>query len=967
MLSYGQERLWFLTKLDPEDPSYNCSYAYLLRGPLDVPRLERAFAQVAARHEALRTRFEEVEGRPRAVVEAPGPVAFERLRAGDDQEARRIVRERTNAAFDLAAAPPFRVTLVELGPDEHVLCVVLHHINGDGWSLTVLGEEVAACYAGAPPTEPAPRPERHEEADLGWWTAKLAGVPVLELATDRPRPARRGTRGGVVRFTISPELAAEVGERARQARCTPFMALLTAYQRLLAAHSGQDDFCVGVPTAGRSTPELERAIGYLSTTMVLRCDLSGAPTPEELLRRTRKTVLEAMARPDVPVDRLITALGVERDLSRTPLYQTLFALHTQAEVAEPVPGLAAEPYEHGWHPARHDLTLDLYPQADGGLLGEAIYSEELFDRETVERMAERYLSLLRTGEPLPEAERERLAAWNDTAADLPDVTVVDLVLRQAEATPDARAVDRLSYRELVTRAGGVAADLRRRGVGPGDLVAVRLPRGPDMVVALLGVAMAGAAYLPVDPDYPEARVAFVLEDSGARLVLTEVSAEPAEPVVTRADTAYVLYTSGSTGRPKGVVIPHRALVNFLLAMRDLLGAGPKDVWLALTSLSFDISGLELYLPLITGGRLVVAEDAWDAGALAALVRAEGVTHVQATPSGWRVLLTADLPRVTGLVGGEPLPVRLAAELRERTSRLINMYGPTETTIWSSAWEVPEAPERVSIGRPLANTTLHVVGRDGTLLPEGVPGELLIGGAGLATGYLGRPELTAERFVEFGGERVYRTGDLVRRLPGGELEFLGRTDTQVKLRGHRIELGEIEAVLESAPGVRQAVAAVREELLVAYLVGGDPAEAREHAAARLPGYMVPATLIPLDKLPLTPNGKVDRNALPRPQPVAAGYLAPRGDAEALVAEVYAEVLELEKVGALDDFFALGGHSLSAVRVIARLRATVEVEVPIRALFAGPTVAELAAVVEDLLLAELGELSDEEAERLAKELT
>ncbi|GAA2357557.1 hypothetical protein GCM10010404_07990 [Nonomuraea africana] len=951
-LSDAQERLWFLHRLDPDDPSYNTAYAYRLRGELDLTRLEAAFTAVAARHDALRTRFPEVDGRPVAVVEPPGRIAFEVV----EGEPEKLVSARTNAPFDLAAQPPFRVSVIPLGPCEHVLCVVLHHINGDGWSFNVLREEVAAHYAGRPlPAAPAPfsPPSRDFGAEEEWWAERLAGAPVLELATDRPRPPQRGTAGGEVLFRLPPELVAKVGELARSARCTPYMVLLAAYQVLLARHSGQDDFCVGTPAAGRTSTELERVVGYLSTMLVLRCDLSGEPSFAELLRRTRKTVLGALAHQEVPFERLVGALGLQRDLSRTPLFQTMFALHTQGEIADPLPGLEAEPFPLGWHPARCDLSLDLYTEDDGGLLGVAIYSEELFDRATAERMMERYAVLVSSvvagpGLPIaeldltPPAERALLAAWNDTAAELPPLTLVDLVLDRARAHPDATAVvcgdTTLTYRELTERAAALAGALGERGVGTGSLVAVRLSRGPGMLVALLGVAMSGAAYLPVDPDYPQARVSYVLEDSGAALVLTDDLPSGAPRVVRPrpGDTAYVLYTSGSTGRPKGVVVPHRALTNFLLAMRSLVGCTPSDVWLALTSLSFDISALELYLPLVTGGTVVIADadTARDGAALSRLIADTGVTHVQATPSGWRVLLTGELPPLTALAGGEPLPPKLAAELRARVGRLVNMYGPTETTIWSTAWEVPADPARVSIGRPIANTTVHVDA------PLGVPGELLIGGAGLATGYLGRPELTAERFVEHAGERVYRTGDLVRRLPDGTLEFLGRTDNQVKLRGHRVELGEIEAVLESCPGVTQAVTAVRDDLLVAYVVGA--AEGlREHAAAQLPGYMVPAVVVELDALPLTPNGKVDRTALPSPG--AAGARAstpPRTPHERLVAQVFADVLGVSDVGAEDDFFALGGHSLLATVVTSRLPG----RVPVRELFVRPTVAALAAFLD-----------------------
>ncbi|MGC5011550.1 amino acid adenylation domain-containing protein [Streptosporangium sp. DT93] len=993
-LSPGQRRLWFLHRLDPDDSGYNTSYVYRLKGRLDRDALEAAFTAVSARHESLRTRFDEVAGRPVAIVEPPAPVTVERLRARDDSEAAALVATLTNIAFDLAEAPPFRVSLVELGPDEHVLCVVLHHINGDGWSLNVLRSEVAAHY-GSRGTAPLPdlplqygeyaRSLRVSEPELRWWTERLAGVPVLELPADRPRPALRGGAGAEVEFHITPETTAAIGVLARRARCTPFMVLFSAYQVLLHRHTGQGDFCVGIPSAGRGRTELESMIGFLSTTLALRCDLSGDPTFDELLRRTRRVVLDGLSRQEVPFERLVADLDLERDLSRTPLFQTLFALHTHGDEADPLPGLDAVPFPNGWSQARLDLSMDIYPDADGLLTGVVIYSTDLFDRVTVERLVARFQELLSavladSASPvsalrmLPDAELALLREWNDTAAELPEVTLVDLLLEQAAATPDAVAVRApatgpsgsgqahaadgrtgLTYGELAGRAAELAGRLRAAGIGRGSLVAVRMERGADMLVALLGVAMSGAAYLPVDPDYPEARVAYVIEDSAAALVLTGLDdlppagAEDAPRAAERplpGDTAYVLYTSGSTGRPKGVVVPHRALTNFLLAMRALVRSSPEDVWLALTSLSFDISALELYLPLVTGGRVVVAdaETARDGARLARLVREEGVTHVQATPSGWRVLLSGDLPRVTGLTGGEPLPVRLARELRPRVERLVNVYGPTETTIWSTAWEVPEEPDEIVVGHPIANTVVHVTDPSGGPCPIGVAGELLIGGAGVATGYLGRPDLTAERFVPGpGGSRHYRTGDRVRLRGDGALEFLGRTDGQVKLRGHRIELGEIEAVLDAHPGVRQSVVAVRGDRLVAFVVPAGEAIGglREHAALQLPGYMVPGVFAELETLPLTPNGKIDRNALPEvDRAPERGATAPRTPAEATVARVFAEVLGADGVGAHDDFFTLGGHSLLATMVTSRLTALSGREVPVREVFTHPTVAGLA---------------------------
>ncbi|GAA3123836.1 non-ribosomal peptide synthetase [Streptosporangium carneum] len=998
-LSYGQQRLWFLHRLNPGDSTYNTSYVYRLKGRLDSAALEAAFTAVATRHESLRTRFREVGGEPLAVVEPPAPIVVERLAAGNDEEALALVSALTNTAFDLAAAPPFRVSLIELGPEEHVLCVVLHHINGDGWSLNVLRSEVAAHYAGgaAAPLPDLPlqygehaRAQLSADTELRWWVEHLAGVPPLDLPADRPRPPQRTGEGDEVHFTISAETAAGINDLARRARCTPYMVLLSAYQVLLARHTGQDDFCVGTPSAGRDSTELETMIGFLSTTLALRCDLSGDPAFGELLKRTRKVVLNALSRQDVPFEQLVAELDVARDLSRTPLFQTLFAFHTHGESDDPLPGVAATPFPHGWTRARVDLSMDLTPTGEGHLLGTVIYSTDLFERSTVERMVARFGELLAAAvaEPdtpigslrmLPEAELALLREWNETGSELPGVTLVDLVLDQAAATPDALAVDTLTYAELVERASGLAGRLASAGVGRGSLVAVQMERGSDMVVALLGVAMSGAAYLPVDPDYPRARVAYVIEDSGAALVLTGLDDLPrgdgAAPVPTSGstggprpdDTAYVLYTSGSTGRPKGVVVPHSALTNFLLAMRTLVGSSPQDVWLALTSLSFDISALELYLPLVTGGRLVVAdaETARDGARLARLVRDAGVTHVQATPSGWRVLLSGDLPPVVGLTGGEPLPPQFARELRPRVERLVNVYGPTETTIWSTAWEVPADPGEIVIGRPIANTVVHVLAPSGDPAPVGVPGELLIGGAGVATGYLGRPALTAERFVPGpGGSRVYRTGDLARWRGDGTLEFLGRTDNQVKLRGHRIELGEIEAVLDACPGVGQAIVAVRGDRLVAFVVPASPAarrtpregerpdaetwgladDVRERAGRELPAYMVPSVFVEVETFPLTPNGKIDRKALPEVDVTpGAGATAPRTPAERLVAQVFAEVLGAPSVGAHDDFFSLGGHSLLATMVTARLSALSGVEVPVREVFLRPSVAGLAELV------------------------
>ncbi|MBT2230237.1 non-ribosomal peptide synthetase [Nonomuraea sp. NEAU-A123] len=996
MISLGQERLWFLQRLDPLDAAYRVAVVRRLRGALDVEALTGAFGDVVGRHESLRTRFPDQDGLPVAVIDPPGAVPVELVtfeRPGPDgpsgpdgrvlDEVMRVLEARANTPFDLAAAPPLRITLVRLADDDHVLCVVLHHIIGDGWSLNVLMDDLAAFYLARAEGVPVSLPElpvryadyadaqRVSDADVEYWTGRLAGARPLELPTDRPRPAQRSSAGDDVGFDLSPELAGALSRLARAERSTVFMVLLAAYQVLLARHTGQDDIVVGSPTAGRDRPELEPMVGLFASTLVLRGDLSGDPPFAELLRRTRRTVLEAMAHREVPIERVLSALDIERDLSRTPLFQAMLALHNSAvgyAEAESFAGMESLPFAHGAPPAMVDLRMDLWPSG-GGWHGALFYSTELFDRETVTRLAARFQTLLASilASPgarlseldlLPATERELLdRTWNSTALTVPAATVVDLVMEQAELRPDAVAVScgdhHLTYAALAAQAVRVAGELRARGAGPGSVVAVRRRRSVALPGTLLGVMLAGAAYLPIDPALPADRVAYVLADSGARFTLEDD--DPAvvpESVGSGPDggaTAYVLYTSGSTGHPKGVAVPHSALVNLLAGMERLLGARPADVWLGSTSLSFDIAGLELYLPLVTGGRLVLADDETvrDGAAMAGLISASGVTHVQATPSGWNMLLSAglDASGLVALAGGEALPLALARRLRRRVARLFNMYGPTETTIWSTAWEVPAEPGRVSIGRPIANTHVHVLDGSGAPVPIGVPGELAIGGAGLALGYLGRPELTAERFAN----GLYRTGDRVRWLRDGTLEFLGRGDGQVKLRGHRVELGEIETVLESHPDVRQAAVVVRGDELVAYVVTTPPecpADLLEHAAGWLPAYMVPGVVVGLDALPMTANGKVDRLSLPEPEgPVAGRGGKPRTARERQVARIFGDVLRIGDIGADDDFFALGGHSLLATQVIARLEAA-GTTVPLRTLFGQPTVAGFAATLEGL---------------------
>ncbi|WP_062349702.1 non-ribosomal peptide synthetase [Herbidospora yilanensis] len=1097
-LSAAQERLWFMDHFDPGDASGNMYLARRLHGPLDLARFADAYRALVDRHESLRTRFPADDGRPTLVIDPPGGGTIEWIALPEDAVAD-FCAELVNTPFDLAAAPPVRATLVQISPDDHVLCVAMHHIIADGYSVNVMITELAALYDGAD-LPPLPvqagdvslwqlRREALDEgaAALAHWKEKLAGVPALELPLDHPRPLDGARVGAELSVQAPADLVARLEAIGRDSGTTLFMVLLAAYQAVLSRHTGQHDFAVGSPTAARERVELESVIGYLAHTLVLRADLSGDPGFDELLRRTWATLVDALAHQDVPVERLKSVLGVRRDLGQSALFQTMLILHShtsEGNLPETFGGLRHEPYDAGAIKTAFDLTLTVWPVAEGlNLVFD--YDLALFDTSTVERFAARLLSCLHEIAADPTAplssltmrtpeDETALAEWGGGPdLPLPEGTLLDLI-----APGDRIAVDDLTYRDLLTAADTLAARLTALGVGRGDVVAILAERSTRALTGMLAVMKAGAAYLPLDPAYPEARISFVLDDARPKVLLADreprgtgdlpvirldtpatgslrspeiscganddgnsaardlaalpsaeisgganddgnsaardlaalPSAEvsggaedggnsaqrnlatlpsheisggvPVEGDVTAAvgewsgspspevsggprpeDPAYVLYTSGSTGKPKGVVVPHRALLNFLVSMRELLGSTPDDVWLALTSLSFDISGLELYLPLVTGGRIVVADPdiALDGPALARRIAEGGVTHVQATPSGWRVLLEGDLPRVTALVGGEALPPGLAKELKARAGRVVNVYGPTETTIWSTAWEVPDDPGEISIGRPIGNTTVAVVDAGLNPVPPRAPGELVIGGLGLADGYLRRPELTAERFV--GG--VYRTGDLVRWNWDGTLEFLGRNDDQVKLRGHRIELGEVESALEGLDGVSRAAVAVRGDVLVAYVVG-DTAGLRERLVERLPAGYVPNVFVPLDALPLTPNGKLDRLALPEPEPRRQEtFVAPRSDAEALVADVWSELLGVEGIGAFDDFFQLGGHSLLAVRVAARMESTVGVTVPIRTLFTHTTVETLGQAVEDLLLAELGDLSDEEALALLEE--
>ncbi|MFB9444226.1 non-ribosomal peptide synthetase/MFS transporter [Dactylosporangium vinaceum] len=991
-LSFAQERLWFMDQLVPDTAAYTVPIAVRLRGDLDADRLQAALTAVAARHETLRTRFvADADGRPQAtVVDAPA-VALERYAESGETAVRAIVAEFGARPFDLTTGALLRAALVRVGDDEHVLAVILHHIASDGWSIDVFLKDLLHAYTGR---DQPPLPVRYGDyaawqrtrysgerlaRDLTFWQKQLAGVPPLDLPTDRPRPPEPSFRGAGHVMEYGEELSRAVAALGRRFGATPYMTLLAAFQTLLFRYADQDDFALGSTVAGRTLPELESVVGLFANVLALRADLSGEPTFAELVGRVRERVLDAFDHQETPFDRLVTHLRMPRDVSRSPVFQATFTmLNYHRGGGLPDSGLGVEPFPIDARQTRFDLELYLFDPDVAGLSGFFTYNTDLFTAATIARMAghlERILhavaadpSVAVSRIPLLDAgERDGvLAAACGPTVDLAPSTLHARLEERARRTPDAPAVvfegRALSYRELDARATALAAGLRAQGAGPGRIVGVRLERGLELAVALLAVLKSGAAYLPLDPDNPPDRIAFMVQDAAPVAVLSTVDLSGPVPTVDLAplgspnDVAYVIYTSGSTGKPKGVPTTHRAIHNRLDWMQRTYDLGAHDAVLHKTPIGFDVSVWELFWPLLSGARLVMARPGGhrDAAYLHDLIAAERITTVHFVPSMLAVFLAergspASLRRV--IASGEALPVDLARTALQRLGcPVYNLYGPTEAAVDVSWWEcTPENLDglaRVPIGRPIQNIELHVLDAAGAPVPVGVPGELHIGGVGVAAGYLNRPELTAERFRN----GRYATGDIARRNPDGTLDYLGRRDDQVKLRGMRIEPGEIAAALRARPGIRDAAVIVREDRpgdqrLVAYVVGEPDGDLRTALKQVLPDAMVPAAYVPLDALPVTANGKLDRRALPAPAVEArAQFTAPATASEVAIAGVWAAVLGVARVGADDDFFDLGGHSLLATQVVAKLRHVLPAPVSVMDVFKHPTVRGLAALVD-----------------------
>jgi len=1026
-LSDAQRRLWVLAQMEAGSAAYNIPLHQWLEGELDAAALSAALQKLIERHESLRTTFVTIAGEPRQCIVDSVDFRFEVTDLSHDPQAETAARELGQAAatqpFDLEQGPLLRAGLLKLGKQRHVLLLTVHHSVCDGVSIALLEHELAVLYRACKQGEADPLPPlrihyrdfAHWQNRLlespaiapqrAYWLDRLSGeLPVLNLPLDFPRPPLQTFNGRELAFVLDSERTQALATLARRQNASLFIVLLAVLKTLLHRYTGQRDIIVGSPCAGRDHPDLEAQIGFYLNMLALRDEVDGEQPFSDFLEQVRRGAMRAYDHQFYPFDRLIDELSLARDLSRSPLFDVILILQNQADAGFVFDDLTTRPFFEHPGTSKVDLTFYFKETPQGLILG-LEYNTDLFQEDRIRRLAAHFFTLVDSilAAPdqllgklnlLPAAERQQvLVDFNATAVDYPRAKILpDLLAEQTARCPDAIAVEcneqALSYRQLDARANALARRLQALGVGPNRLVGLCAERSMEMLLGALAILKAGGAYVPLDPAYPAARLAFMLEDANLAGLVTQRHlqahlppvdvptlflddpAESAPPPLCRAtarDLAYVIYTSGSTGKPKGVAVTHGGLVNFLRDMTRRFECTNRDTLLAVTTLSFDIAALELYLPLLTGARLLLADRATaaDGRRLAALTNQ--ATLMQATPATWRLLLDAGWnghAALKILCGGEALDWELAEQLRTRGAGVWNLYGPTETTIWSAVQPLPEASSaaQVPIGRPIANTQVYVLERYLEPAPIGVPGELCIGGAGLALGYLGRPALTAEKFLPnpFStepGTRLYRSGDLACWRADGTLEFFGRIDQQVKIRGFRIELGEIEAALHAQPSVRQAVVLARDDppdgkRLVAYIVPAVPAgeisadDLRPALKRTLPEFMIPTAFVTLDALPLTPNGKVQRQALPPPESpsrITKDHAPPRDALEQQLVEAFQTILAVDVMGIHNEFFELGGHSLKAARLVSQLRQQMNIELNLIDIFRQPTVAGLAELL------------------------
>ena len=1031
-LSFAQQRLWFLDQLEPNTAVYNVPDMHYFNGPINLAALERSLSELLRRHEILRTTFHSIDGEPVQVIAEPQAQHLEVIDLSDlpeperEAEAQRMAHDEAEDPFDLSRGPLFRFRLVRLAEDEHILLLTMHHIISDGWSLGVLGRELGALYQAYSAGLSSPLNEltiqyadfavwQREwlqgdvlEKQLAYWREKLGGeLPMLDLLTDRPRPAVQTYRGAAVERELSLETRERLKQIGLESNATFFMMLLAGFNVLLWRYTRQQDILVGSPIANRNRTEIEGLIGFFVNTLVLRSKISPEMTFREFLAQVRETTLGAFGHQDVPFERLVEELQPERTLNRQPLFQVLLTLQTWEEME--LEGLELSFLNTRREVTKFDLSIFL-TETENGLYSWFSYNRDLFDGPTMARLLQHFHTLLEAIAENPEArlselplmtraEQEELEQWNQTRTEYErDKCIHQLVEGQAARQPDAVAVvhgeKQLSYGELNRQANQLAHYLRAHGVGLESRVGVLMDRSAEWIVALLGILKAGGVYVPLDGGYPAKRLHFMLEDADVRLLLTEstqpqiVTEEDAtevlyldrwagsentdnlENVTGAEDLAYLMYTSGSTGQPKGVGVPHRA-INRLVSNTNYVKFDANERVAQTSNASFDAATFEIWGALLNGARLVIIEKetALSPRELGRQLVDQQISVMFLTTALFnqtaqsRPEIFASLKHM--VFGGDAVDPRAVHRVLEqgKPQHLINGYGPTEGTTfttWYEAQDTDIGARTIPIGQPLANTEVWILDQQSRMVPVGVVGELCIGGDGLARGYLGRPELTAAKFVphpygKTAGARLYRTGDLVRYRSDGNIEFLKRMDQQVKIRGFRVELGEIEALLNQHWTVIESLVVDQKDAsgdtrLIAYIVpeeGVEPTsmELLSFLQEKLPAYMLPSAFVTLKEIPLTPNGKVDRRALPLPEQVevetAAGFIAPRTEMEELVAGIWRETLGISQVGVESNFFDLGGHSLLATRVMNRIRERCGAELPLRVLFELPTVAALAA--------------------------
>jgi amino acid adenylation domain-containing protein len=1094
-LSFAQQRLWFLDRLEPGNPAYNIALAVRLTGRLDVEALERSFGEMIRRHEVLRTVITEIDG---SVSQRIQPVAPFKLEISDlsdlpeserEEELNRQSADEARQSFDLKRGPLLRAKVIRLSEQEHVAVVSMHHIVSDGWSTGVIVREICRLYEAYSRGRQSPLKDLEVqyadyakwqrdwlqgealETQLKYWKRLLSsGAHVLELPTDRPRPLIKDYKGAKRRVALSEELSERLRELSRREGVTLFMTLVAAFKTLLMKYTGEPEISIGTPIANRNRVQIESLIGFFVNTLVLRTDLSGDPSFKEAVRRVKEITLGAYAHQDLPFEKLVEELNPERHLNHTPLFQVMFALQNAPRETLELSGLKASAAGLEIGTAKFDITVSL---ADSGkaVIGEFEYNSNLFDASTIDRMIAQFNTLLEGVAADPQRplsmlpletdpqQHRLLVEWNDNRTAYPkDVCIHELFEEQAKRTPNAIALvledEQLTYGDLNRRANRLSRRLRAAGVEPEMRVGLCLERSMEMVVGLLAILKAGGAYLPLDPAYPAERLAYMLNDAQVKVLVTEqrqLSRLPADTAVkaicidssfddddageaafitaskvTAENLAYVIYTSGSTGKPKGVCVTHRVAVSHFTSVQKefdnglaytYLGLSSRDRVLQFASISFDVSLEQILPPLLNGATLILrGAELWSPQEFPEKVKRFGLTVVNLPASYWHQLaqdqaacaeLAANKQLRTIIIGGDAMSsesVRLWQQTSKRAVRLVNAYGPTEAAITSAAFEVPpqfcegQSVRRIPIGRPLANRELYILDGQGAPVPVAVRGELHIGGPALARCYLDRPALTAEKFIpnpfsDEPGARLYRTGDMARYLPDGSIEFLGRLDDQVKLRGFRVEPGEIEAILGQHPEVKAAAVVVREDSqgekrLIAYTVVSERvvSEQRDSAATELrdflrgmlPDFMVPSAFVILDAMPMTVSGKIDRNSLPSlaeaRSPFEKTYVPPRTPVEEMLATIWSEALEQERIGINDNFFEAGGHSLLATKVVSRIEKSFHVNLPLRALFEAPTIADLAIEIgkrqleqEDgdeirQMMSQMEQLSDEEIQSM-----